>query len=104
MMTSMNKELKVGRRLCVFLRNYSRALEMNSCITIQVYLETEIEELDFNMPFSFHFLGFLLLGLQTVVFLTLLSPVPHFLDTDSTELALAPTCDDTGAHSHGQSL
>lgn len=76
---------------------------MNSCIT-QVYLETESEKLDFNVPFSFHFLGFLPLDLQTVVFLTLLFPVPHFLDIDSTELALAPTCDDTGAHSHEQSL
>lgn len=77
---------------------------MNSCITPQVYPETEIEELDFSIPFSFHFLGFLPLDLQTVAFLTLPFPVPHFLDIDSTELALAPTCDDTGAHSHEQSL
>lgn len=77
---------------------------MNSCITPQAYLGTEIEELDFNIPFSFHFLGFLPLDLQTVAVLTLLFPVPHFLDIDSTELALALTCDDTGAHSHEQSL
>lgn len=81
-----------------------QAVEMNSCITTQVYLETEIEELDFNVPFSFHFLGFLPLDLQTIAALTQLFHVPHFLDIDSTELALAPTCDDTGAHSHEQSL
>lgn len=102
-MTSMNKERKVGRtRLRVFLRNYS--IEMNPRISTQVYLETETEELDFNVPFSFHFLGFLPLDLQTVAFLTLLFPVPHFLDIDSTELFLAPTGDDTGARSHEQSL
>lgn len=70
-----------------------------------MYLQTnKIGELDFNIPFSFHFPDFPPLDLQTVAALTLLFPVPHFLDIDSTELALAPTCDDTGAHSHEQSL
>lgn len=88
----------------MFLRNYEQAEEMNASITLQVYIETEIENLDFNIPFSFHFLGFLPLDPQTASFLTLLFPVPHFLDTDSIELAPAPSCDDTGAHSHEQSL
>lgn len=76
---------------------------MNPHIT-QIHLETVTEELDLNIPFSFHFLDFPPLDLQTDAFLTLLFPVPHFLDTDSTELVPAPTCDDTGAHSHEQSL
>lgn len=81
-----------------------QAVEMNPGVTTQEYPESEIEELDFNVPFSFHFLGFLLPDLQTVVASTLLFPVPHFLGIDSTELALAPICGDTGAHSHEPSL
>lgn len=78
-------------------------LEMNTCITTQIH-QTGARELDFNIPFSFHFQDFLPLGLQTVVFLTLLFLVPCSHDTDSTELVLVPSCDGTGAHSHEQSL
>lgn len=78
-------------------------LATNTWVTTQIH-QTKAGELDFNTPFSFHFRDFPPLGLQTVVSLTLLFLVPRFRDTDSTELVPVPSCDDTGAHSHEQSL
>lgn len=95
------QRLAAGRtRLCELLRNYSRHRNEPT----RAYPQTETEELHSNVPFSFHFLGFLPLGLQTVASSTLQFPSPRFLGTGSTELALAPSCGDTGAHSHEQSL
>lgn len=77
---------------------------MNPCVTPRAYLQTETEELHSNVPFSFHFLGFLPPGLRRVASLTPQFPAPCFLGTGSTGLALAPSCGDTGAHNHEQSL
>lgn len=77
---------------------------MNPCVTPQAYPQTKTEELHSSVPFSFHFPGFPPPGLLTVSSLTLQFPAPCFLGTGSTELALAPSCGDTGAHSHEQSL
>lgn len=89
---------------CVNCWGITAAIGMNPCLTPRAYPQTETEELLSNVPFSFHFPGFPPPGLQTVSSSALRFPAPCSLGTGSTELAPAPSCGGTAAHSHGQSL
>lgn len=65
------------------------------CIYIQIFLQIQ-----YFIPFSFRFLNFLLLGLQTAFASNQLFLFLQILDIVPTVFAPVPACGETGVHSH----
>lgn len=84
--------------------NFQFAAMLLNTLLLDSSNSNSVSELYSCIPFSFHFLNFLPLDLQTTFFLSQLFPALQILDTVPTVLAPAPASGETDAHSHGLSL